>query len=166
MLGRLFDRLLAALGVVAALCLALMAMSVDFEVLARYLFNRPTKWVIDFTEYALLYILFLASAWALAKENHIVIDILLGVCPPRARRVLDVMSSLIGAVASGIFFWFSAVVTLRAYEASEVIWHSLIVPKWPVWIVMPFGSLLLTIQFLRRTWIYLKRFNRRAAETP
>jgi TRAP-type C4-dicarboxylate transport system permease small subunit len=157
MLSQLFERLLTTFAVVAAASVAFMAVSVDFEVVSRYFFNHPTKWVIDFTEYALLYILFLSTAWVLSKENHITVDILLTFCPLKVRRVLNVIASLIGAMASGIFFWASTVVTWQTYKSSEVLWHSVIFPKWPIWVVMPVGSLLLTVQFLRRSWSFAKR---------
>jgi len=157
MVGHIFDRLLFALTVAAAVFLAFMTLSVDFEVISRYFFNEPTKWVIDFTEYTLIYILFLSSAWVLSKEKHITIDILFEFVPAETRRRLNILASIIGSVSCGIFFCFATIVTFHAYEKSEIIWHSIIIPKWPVWIILPIGSLLLTIQFIRRAILYAKK---------
>ncbi|MBI4186539.1 MAG: TRAP transporter small permease [Chloroflexi bacterium] len=156
MLSRLFDRVLFASAVVAAALVVYMAVTTDFDVIMRYFFRRPTRWAVDFSEYALLYVTFLGAAWVLAREGHVKIDIVLNALSSRSQQLLNIITSLLGAGACGIFFWLGLEVTWEVYEAGDILWKSTIIPKWPVWMVMPAGSLLLTIQFLRRTWYYVR----------
>jgi TRAP-type C4-dicarboxylate transport system permease small subunit len=108
------------------------------------------------SEYGLLYLLFLAAPWVLLRDSHIKIDILLHFCSPPVRRRLNLLASLIGAAACAIFCYFAIIVVWDTFQASELLWRSIIVPKWTVWVVMPIGSLLLTLQFLRRARLYWK----------
>ena len=148
--GGLFDRLLYWLAAVAAAVLVAITLSVVYEVVARYGFGRPTSWAIDFSEYALLVCVFYATAWVLAQDAHIKIDIFVVLCPPKVVRILDLIASLIGSFSCAVFCWMAVVAVWEAYRDSEVIWRSMIVPKWLVWSAMPIGSFLLTIQFVRR----------------
>ena len=152
MLNRLFERVLITLACVAAGIVVYTVVTIDYEVVMRYFFRRPTTWVIDFTEYALLYIVFLASAWVLREEGHVNINILLIVLSPKVQRLLNTITSVVAAVACCLLFWFSLSVTWDAFVRGEVLWKSTIVPKWPIYIIMPIGSLLLTVQFLIRAW--------------
>ena len=156
MVSRVFDRVLTSLAAVAAGIIVYMAVSVDFEVIMRYAFNRPTTWVVDFAEYALFFILFLAAAWVLSKEGHVKIDILFGLLSPRKLRVLNTITSLVGAAVCAIYFWYSVWVVCEVFAAGEILWKSIIVPKWSVWIVMPVGTFLLTVEFVRRAWLYAR----------
>ena len=156
MLNRLFDRILLSLASVAAAVLVFTTLSVDFEVIMRYGFTRPTSWVVAFSEYALLYILFLGTAWVLSEDGHVKVDILLRLLSPRNQRVLNIFTAIAGAVACAIFFWYGASQTWGVFQAGDVLWRSIIIPKWPIWMIMPFGGLLLTIQFIRRAWFYAR----------
>ena len=154
MLERLFERVSIALAGVAAGIVIYTVLTIDYEVVMRYFFRRPTTWVIDFTEYALLYIVFLASAWVLREEGHVKIDILLVILSPKLQRTLNTITSVIAAVACCVLFAFSLWVTWGAFAGGEILWKSTIIPKWPIYIIMPIGSLLLTVQFLIRAWRY------------
>ena len=162
MLQRLLDRMLVVTVVVAGGLVVYLAVTLDFEIVMRYFFNRPTTWVIDFSEYALLYITFLGAAWVLSKEGHVKIDLLLNALSPRNQQVLNTITSLLGAGACAVFLWLSLWVSWEAFEAGHIFWRATIIPKWPILIVMPIGSLFLTIQFLRRAWLYAR--GRRAYE--
>ena len=163
MMGRMFDRLLSVMAAIAAGALAFMALSVDYEIVMRYFLGRPTSWVVDFTEYALLYCLFLASPWVLARNAHIRIDILLQYFSPATVRGLELVSSIIALAACAVFFIASAVVTWGVYQDGEILWRATILPKWPIFLAMPLGSLLLTIQFARRIHACLARPGQPAA---
>jgi TRAP-type transport system small permease protein len=155
-LRQIFDRLLLLLAVAAAVVLGFIMFSIDLEVLLRYSLGSPTSWVVDMSEYGLLCLLFLAAPWVLLHDSHVKIDILLHFCSPHVRRRLNLLASLIGAAACAIFCYFAIIVVWDTFQASEMLWRSIIVPKWMVWVVMPIGSLLLTLQFLRRARLYLK----------
>lgn len=149
-LGRGVDRLLDAMTYVAAGLLLVMCASVIFEIFMRYLLNRPTRWVVEFSEYMLLYMAFLAGAWVLRSEGHVKIDLLVEVLPPNVQTVLHRTTSWVGALVCGLFFWFSATFTWETFETGEVLFRAVHVPKWIVLLVIPIGLLPLTLQFIRR----------------
>ena len=149
-MGRLLDRLFEATSWVAGGILVFMGASVLFEIVMRYVFNSPTRWVVEFSEYMLLYMAFLAGAWVLSSEGHVKIDMLVEVLPPRLQAALHRTTSWMGALVCGLFFWFSVSFTWETFESGELLFRAVHVPKWMVLAVIPLGMLLLTLQFIRR----------------
>jgi TRAP-type C4-dicarboxylate transport system permease small subunit len=166
MLGRWFDRVLNGLSWGAGIILVVMGGSILIEIVMRYLFNRPTRWVVEFSEYMLLYMAFLAGAWVLRSEGHVKVDMLVEVLPPRAQAVLYRATSWVGALVCGLFFGFSATFTWETFETGEVLFRAVHVPKWAVLAVIPVGLLLLTLQFIRRACAPPVVLGTRAAEGP
>jgi TRAP-type C4-dicarboxylate transport system permease small subunit len=153
MIGRAFDRLLGGLNYVAMGLVTFMGASVLFEVFMRYLFNSPTRWVVEFSEYMLLYIGFLAGAWVLKHDGHVKIELVTEALPLRLQGALHTVTSLVGAFVCGLFCWYSATYTWEIFWTGEVLFRSVHVPKWAVIAVIPFGMLLLSLQFVRRAFV-------------
>ena len=157
MFSRWFNRVLIAFTFAAGLVLVFMWVTVNFEIIMRYFLGQSTMWVVDFAEYAIIYITFLATAWVLAREGHVKIELLVDRLPPRAQWMLNTVTSVIGALLCAVLFWYSLQITLEAIEQRALFTEGgMIVPVWPILIVMPVGSLVLTLQFLRRARHYAR----------
>lgn len=150
--GRALDTAIMAFTLLAVAILVALVASVSFEVVMRYFLNRPTRWVVEFSEYALLYLAFLAGAWVLREEGHVKVDMLVEILPPRIRAIVLLVTSLLGMATCAAFFWVSTAFLIELYDSGEVLFRSVQVKKWAVMAVMAPGLLLLALQFLRRAW--------------
>lgn len=157
--GKVFDRLLFICVCAAAAILVVFTVMIDVDVVMRYVFNRPMAGVIDISEYGLLYILFLGTAWLLSKDKHVKIDILLMRLPKKTQHIVNTFSSSIAAVATLLMAVFGWVITFEAIQEHSVLMKAIIVPKFVIFIIIPLGSMLLTIQCIRRAWTYWKTRN-------
>jgi TRAP-type C4-dicarboxylate transport system permease small subunit len=127
-----------------------MVVSVNIEVFLRYFFNKPTIWAADITEYGLIYATFIPAAWVLLKEGHTKVEIIVDRLQPKLGHLVNGITSFVGALISAVFCYFSLMLTLRSIESGHIFAKALIIPRWPVQIVMPLGTLLLTMQFIIR----------------
>ena len=146
---RLLDRIETGLGVAAGLLLVAVTLSVCLEVLMRYGFNSPLVWVVELSEYALLWITFLGTAWALKTGAHVRVDIFLGLFSQAWRRRFGMLSSVLGIGISLVLVVWGVVATWDkilsgAYKATVLEF-----PGWIVVVFIPVGSLFLLIRFLR-----------------
>ena len=148
--GRALDVLLRAMAYLAGVIVVAMVVAVSYEVVMRYAFNRPTRWVIELCEYALVYIGFLSCAWVLREEGHVKVDFMLEMLSPAARRFFHVLTSYIGALVCATVAWTGAVYVYGLFVSGEELFRSLQVPKWTILVVVPIGMALLALQFLRR----------------
>jgi C4-dicarboxylate transporter, DctQ subunit len=154
---RLFDKLLDRLAALAGLILAFIVAAVCYTIGLRYLFSRTTIWIIQTTEYALLWIVFLATAWLLREGGHITTDIITTVLPDKTRRVLDGLMFALGGLTCGLLVYLGAAHTwdCLTHQVTDV--RAVTVPKAAVFFIIPLGSLLLTVQFFRMSWNRLLR---------
>ena len=151
-LERAFDRVITGLNYLAGCILLFMAGAVLYEVFMRYLFNAPTRWVIEFSEYMLLYMALLAAAWVLKQEGHVRVEMLVDVLPHNVKAGLHAVTSWVGAVVCALFGWYGAALTWETFWSGEVLFRAVHVPKWAVLVSLPIGLLLLTLQFIRRAF--------------
>jgi C4-dicarboxylate transporter, DctQ subunit len=126
-----------------------MALIITYEVLMRYFFNRPTKWVADFSDYIMLYSTFFVSAWLLKNDGHVRLTILYERLAPRQRLIMEAINSFIGAIVCGFVIWYGVADVLDAIANGLVLARPIPVPKYLVLWVIPFGCLLLLGQFVR-----------------
>lgn len=134
---------------VAALILALMALLITWSVISRKWFGNPVSWSVELSEYALLYVTFLATAWVLQRGEHVKVDLIVDALPPSARRVLRVVNNALGLAVSLLLAWFTLAATAQTYAEGQLLIKAFTVPKWVTMAVMPVGFLLLAVQFAR-----------------
>lgn len=125
--------------------------AISYGVIARKFFSSPVPWVIEISSYALLYITFLGMPWVLRKSGHVRVDLLYGLLNGRRKNILNLAASVLGAVTSLILFIYGLTVTADNWSRNILVMNTLAVPKFVLLAVIPLGSLLLLIEFCRRS---------------
>jgi TRAP-type C4-dicarboxylate transport system permease small subunit len=151
----IFDLILNVLATIAACLIGAICVIVTVEVVARYFFNRPQEWVLETTEYSLLWITFLASAWVLRNEQHVKIDIVVNTLKIKGQALLNSVTSFLSSIVCLIIFTYGAIVNWDYYHKDIIIPKTLQLPKSPLMAIITIGALLLSIQFMRRANAFL-----------
>lgn len=150
--GRAFDVFLGSLVYVASAVLTFILLSVCWDVLARTIAGSPLPWVLEFTEYSLLYVTFLCSAWVLKNEGHVNSDLLLIALGKTKRAFLNGATSIIGAGVCAIIGYFSLIVSLEKLRDGSFQPTAMAPPDFPLYVIIPIGFFLLLVQFLRKAY--------------
>lgn len=153
---RIFDSAVGVLAFCAAVLLVFTMLGVSTDVSSRYFLNRPIPWLPEVTEYSLLYLTFLGATWVLIKHGHIKMDIVLNRLNPGVQHLLNGITSIICAVLCLVIAWYSAESTLENFRIGYFLPTELKPPKFIVLAIIPVGSFLLFIQFLREANRYLR----------
>ena len=74
-----------AFAVLAMFILVGLVVCVSMEVVMRYFAGSPTRWVNEFSEYALLWLAFLAAPWILREDAHVKVEMLTETLSPAWR---------------------------------------------------------------------------------
>ncbi len=149
-LGRWLDVVDDRMAMLAIAVLVAVTLCVCLEVVMRYGFNAPQIWVIELSEYALLYITFLGAAWVLHQGGHVRVDIFYNMASPQLRRVFGTISASLGLAIAALLCGFGANATWTAYARGMFKATLLEFPTWIVLLAIPVGSLMLAIRFLRQ----------------
>jgi len=153
----IFDRTIDGFAVGAAVFIAYLILSVTAAIILRGL-RVGVIWLFETTEYSLLWLTFLGAAWVLRGEGHVKMDLLLTRLSPRAEAILNTITSIIGAIICLTLTWFGVKVTWDNFQTGYFLHTPKAPPIYPILIIIPVGSFLLFIQFLRRTRRYLRNW--------
>ena len=142
----------------AGMLLIFIMLSVCMEVILRSFFNRPQIWVTEVTECLLLYITFLGTAWLLREEGHVRVDVILNRLKPKTTAFLGIISSIIGVLVSITLTIYGFNVTWDYFQRGIYTPTALEIPVYLILLIIPIGSLMLFIQFIRRTGKFVAGF--------
>lgn len=148
-LEKIFDAAMTLFISMACVLLCLITFSVCLEVFLRYFFNRPQVWVIEMSEYALLYITFLGAAWVLKEDNHVAVDLVTNRLTLRGKALFSFFSQVVCFLVSWVLVVHGARVTWSYF--SKGIYNPTILefPTAYILVIIPLGGLLILVQAAR-----------------
>jgi len=136
---RFFDRLADIMALLAG---AIMV----------FVLRSPSIWVVQTSEYALLWMVFLGTTWLLRERGHVAVDIIYSHLKEKNKAFLNLITFSLAGIACAVVFFFGARYTWQCVVSGITDVRALTVPKQAVFIIIPIGSLLLCIQFFRMVW--------------
>ena len=157
--GRIFDKITLAIFWIAGMLLLYATIGTCTDAILRYFFNRPIPWMLELTEYIMLYIPFLGAAFVLREEGHIKVDLLINHLSDRNKNRMGVITSAVGGIVMVIYTWFGAQVTLDFFKRGVPSLEYLKTPLYLILMIIPVGSFLFSIQFLRQIPSYYRKIS-------
>lgn len=163
-LSAAFGRLFAALAIAAALILLAMVVVVTADILLRNLTRTGFPWANEVSEYALYIITLLTAPWLLRRGQHVRIDLVLTVVPPRFAWLMEAMGDIIGFLVCLVLLRYGLDMVLASLRLNALTIKNLVFPEW--WLLWPlpivFG--LLAVEFVFRFHRLLKSEAARRSE--
>jgi TRAP-type mannitol/chloroaromatic compound transport system permease small subunit len=148
----IIDKISDFIGISVSVLLPAMVMVLTYEVVARYIFDRPTIWAFETSVFMFGYCGLLSGAYVLKSNEHINVDILYSRLSFRGRSVLNVITKplfFFFIVLVVIYGWKAAYITLISNEHSPSEWGP---PVAHFELMIPIGAFLLLLQGLA-DWI-------------
>jgi TRAP-type C4-dicarboxylate transport system permease small subunit len=147
---RIFDVISETLVWVSAVLLALIVLSVAIEVFLRSAFNRPQAWVLEFSEYGLLFITFLVASFLVKTEKNITVDIVIDLLDYKTRSRLSVVQHAVICLVAFVLVYYGSSATLDLYQRGIYNPTIMQVPMAYVLFIIPVGGFFILIQALIR----------------
>ena len=100
-----FERITLWMAIVAAALTLAMSGWITYDVLTRYFLDWASPWAFDLSEYALVWITFLAAPWILMNDCHIRIELLVDVLSIKAQRLFGIVVCLAAIGTCAVLAW-------------------------------------------------------------
>jgi C4-dicarboxylate transporter DctQ subunit len=126
--------------------LTMMMLITVYEVMMRYIFNAPTSWTLEITQYLMLIGLFIAAAYTLEVEGHIKVDFMTERLSPGKQRIVNVMTSVLAIIYFTLLLWESGQLAWLAFKFGQRSMTLLAIPLFPTYVFVPIGSFLMILQ--------------------
>ena len=117
-----------------------------WEILLRSVFNRPTLWAHELSQYVFGFYFCLGAAYCLKTGAHVRVDIIVTWFKPKTRAIIDTATGLVALVFLTALIWTSVEFTWDSVIYNE---HSITPwgpPIYPLKIIVLLGSLMLGLQ--------------------
>ena len=149
-LSAFLARLFNLLAVVAALILLAMVVLVTADIVLRNTARVGFAWANEITEYALYLITLLTAPWLLRRGQHVRIDMMLVLVPPRLAWIMEAAADIIGLAASLVLIWYGSVMTVQSARLGSLTIKNLVFPEW--WLLWPLPAcfVLVALEFVFR----------------
>jgi TRAP-type mannitol/chloroaromatic compound transport system permease small subunit len=119
---------------------------VPYEVVMRYIFNSPTSWSMEMTQFLFCTMVVLGGGWNLFTGSHVNVDIIYNRFGIRTRATISILTSLLLFVFLFLVFrqnLLAALQSLAWRETSASGWNP---PLYPIKLIIPLGVLFLLLQ--------------------
>ncbi len=144
--GRLFD----ALAVVAALILLAMVIVVTADIVLRNTVGGGFTWANEVSEYALYLMTLLTAPWLLRRGQHVRLDIILTLVPPRVAWLMEAVGDLLGFAVCVVLIRYGFAMTYDSWRLGAITIKNLVFPEWWLLAPLPATFVLLAIEFVFR----------------
>jgi TRAP-type transport system small permease protein len=149
-LSEICRRLFELLAVMAALTLLAMVAIVTADIVLRNTLRTGFGWANEITEYALYVITLLTAPWLLRCGQHVRIDMILAIVPPRLAWLMEAAADLVGLAASLVLVWYGTVMTAQSARLGSLTIKNLVFPEWWLLAPLPICFALLALEFVFR----------------
>ena len=106
-----------------------------------------------------MFLTLLGATWLLKLEGHVKMDLLVNQLNPRTQALLNIITSILGAIICLVIAWYGTEVTWSQFQKGITYPTVLEPPVFIILSVIPIGYFLLFIQFLRRTYSFLRKLS-------
>jgi len=149
-LSILFGRLLNALAIVAALTLLAMVVLVSADIVLRNLTRAGFPFANEVSEYALYVITLLTAPWLLRRGQHVRIDLVLTLVPPRAAWLMEAVADILGFAVCLVMMCYGIKIAVESAVLGSITIKNLVFPEWWLLWPLPVCFALLAIEFVFR----------------
>ena len=150
-----FERITTWLASFSAILVLGMSAWITYDVLARNLFGIGSPWFFDPSEYALVWVTFLAAPWVLLQDRHVRIELLVEVLPKRIQKYLGVTVSIIAFLTCVVLVWKTGAAAYKYWDNNVMMPRIWRIPRIYPYIAIPIGTGLLAVAFLVRLHRYI-----------
>jgi TRAP-type transport system small permease protein len=149
-LSAAFGRMLDALAIVAALILFAMVVMVTADIVLRNSTGAGFAWANEVSEYALYFMTLLTAPWLLRRGQHVRLDIVLTLVPPRVAWLMEALSDVLGFAVCITLICYGLGMTLDSARLGAITIKNLVFAEWWLLAPLPAAFVLLAIEFVFR----------------
>jgi C4-dicarboxylate transporter, DctQ subunit len=139
---------------ISGIVLLFITFSIFVDVFMRYVFGRPTIWITEVSTYLFLYVIYLATAYALQEGTHIKVTFFLDFFGKRSQRIIDLITQIVAIAFTVVLLWQTSAMTWSAIKGRWTTPTMLNMPFAIIHGIMVLGSFLLLLSFICTTILY------------
>jgi C4-dicarboxylate transporter, DctQ subunit len=155
-LSRTLTRIENVLAVLSIAFLFAVVALITYDVLGRRVIGTSLPWIVEVSEYFLLFATFMNSAWVLREHGHIAVDFIDRFLSERGLKTLRISAYLLTFITTIYLLYFASRLGLDYYERQTLQGNFILVPQWIMYAPIPVGLTLFLIELGRQFSRFLR----------
>jgi C4-dicarboxylate transporter DctQ subunit len=155
-LDNMYNRCIDYLFYISEALVIILMLIIVADVTIRYTLRGSIPWGFEFSEYTMVYLTFLGTAWLLRNNGHVKMDILNNILKPIPNAYLNFIACIILVITCAMLLWYGTASTIDSMQSNLMSVKYYSIPKFIFIIIIPISSFLLIIQAIKHT---AKAFN-------
>jgi TRAP-type C4-dicarboxylate transport system permease small subunit len=155
-----FDHINRILVILAGTMIVVMTVLININVITRYFLKISLLHALAINEILMVFITFLVAAWLLKNDWHIRMDFILDKFKPEYQCVIDILLNILSMFISAMLVWFGTLAVFSLSQKGITLEGTLKIPRGPLIAVIPFGFLMLFIEFPRKIYEIVMRLKK------
>jgi len=143
---RLTDTVTEKVGRAISLVALPIMLIISIEVVARYVFNSPTRWAWQVSTHLFGVLALFGGAYALLYGRHIRVEVLYERFGSRLKLVSSVLTAMCFLIFIGLLVWQGYVMAEMSVGSREVLRGIINFPVYPLKILIPVAAFLFLLQ--------------------
>ncbi|MFA7665390.1 MAG: TRAP transporter small permease [Burkholderiaceae bacterium] len=139
-----FEAWMTSIAMVGACAMLAIAATLGmFQIVTRFILERPAEWTEVLIRFSLIWMVFLGIPAAFRRGAMISVDVLYRWSSPKIRRMLDWLVCVVSLVLTGILIWWGwdyanrgGMQTMAGLESLSMFWAYLAMPVGAVFCVL------------------------------
>jgi len=142
------DKINEGIGKIVSFLVPIIIGITVYEVVMRYVFNSPTRWVHETSDHLFAFSFLLGGAYTFSQGGHVKVDVLYNHFSERNKVILDICTSFFFFLFIGLLLWKGGEMaweSVRLLERSQTPWGPYV---FQVYLAVPVAALLMLLQGL------------------
>ena len=145
-----FDGIVNAFAVLSGVIVVGLMIAVSSSAIGRTFWDITWIGLVESCQISVLYFTFLGTTWVLRQEKHVVMDLITTRLSPRNQLIINIITSIICALTCLVILRYSTEAVWSSWQAGIYQYEHFEILDAHILLIIPVGTLLLLIQFLRR----------------
>ena len=137
-------------GKIISPLLAAVIVILIYEIVMRYVFNTPTNWAHETSQFLFASYALLSGAYTFRHRLHVNMDIIYNRFSPRMKAIVDLLTSFIALCFIISLLWWGGLTAWESVQLRETSTTNWAPPLYPVKLMLPLGAALLLLQWLAK----------------
>ncbi|PIC79087.1 hypothetical protein CSV75_14035 [Sporosarcina sp. P18a] len=148
-INKLFDSIINFMAILGRVVIIIISLLIIVDIVSLKFFSNQFSWILEVSEYLLVFLTFLGVAWLLREDGHIKLDLLLNRLSEKNRTRMEIVNSCIGAIISLIITVYGFLATWNLYMRDIKTETILEIPRSMLIVIIPVSFLFVFVQFIR-----------------
>ncbi len=143
-------RLAQGFGFLGQLALAVMVVTICYDVVMRYVFNAPTHWSLEVNTFLVIFITMIPASGVLREDGHLRIGFFISKFSPKTQDRMRRIAAILGIIFCVMMTRNGLSIAINAFTYDQRMSTPLGTPMVIPYLFIPFGFSVLGLQFLAR----------------